>query len=58
MRNKKWEEEVLFSATPHYPIKKGYVLNNIISNYIMLSDLSKVLLLKILKKYVYKIYIK
>ena len=42
-----WEEEVLFSDTPHYPITKGYVLNNITlvkkeeNNNIMLSDLSE-----------------
>ena len=41
-----WEENVLFSDTPHYPITKGYVLNNITvvkkdgENNIMLSDLS------------------
>ena len=38
-----WNEDVLFSDTPHYPITKGYVLNNItiIDKDIMLSDLSK-----------------
>ena len=42
-----WEEEVLFRDTPHYPITKGYVLNNITivkkeeNNNIMLSDLSE-----------------
>ena len=41
-----WEENVLFSDTPHYPITKGYVLNNITvvkkdgENNVMLSDLS------------------
>ena len=42
-----WEEKVLFCDTPHYPITKGYVLNNITivkkegTNNIMLSDLSE-----------------
>lgn len=42
-----WDEHVLFSDTPHFPITKGYVLNNITiveidenGNKIMLSDLS------------------
>lgn len=40
-----WEEEVWFSDTPHYPITKGYVLNNITfvdnnDSNIMLSDLT------------------
>lgn len=41
-----WDEKVLFSDTPHFPITKGYVLNNITivkkanGNNIMLSDLS------------------
>ena len=46
-RDYTWEERVLFSDTPHFPITKGYVLNNITivrkdgSNNIMLSDLSE-----------------
>ena len=42
-----WEEPVLFSDTPHYPITKGYVLNNITivkkigNDNIMLSDLTE-----------------
>ena len=42
-----WDEGVLFSDTPHFPITKGYVLNNITivrldenGNKVMLSDLS------------------
>ena len=41
-----WEEKVLFSDTPHLPITKGYVLNNITivgknnGKNIMLSDLT------------------
>ena len=42
-----WEEPVLFSDTPHYPITKGYVLNNITivkksdGGNVMLSDLDE-----------------
>ena len=42
-----WEEPVVFNDTPHYPITKGYVLNNITivkktsSDNIMLSDLTE-----------------
>ena len=42
-----WEEPVLFCDTPHYPITKGYVLNNITivkkegKSPVMLSDLSE-----------------
>lgn len=56
-RDYTWNEEVLFSDTPHYPITKGYVLNNITivgkdgDNNIMLSDLSEEERYKYLSKY-------
>ena len=53
-----WDEHVLFSDTPHFPITKGYVLNNITiveidenGNKIMLSDLSDEEKEKYLAKY-------
>ena len=52
-----WEEEVVFSDSPHFPITKGYVLNNITivkkegSNNVMLSDLSEEERYKYLSKY-------
>ena len=53
-----WEEEVLFSDTPHFPITKGYVLNNITiigksnkGENIMLSDLSEEERFKYLSEY-------
>lgn len=56
-REHTWEEKVLFSDTPHFPITKGYVLNNITivgkdgDNNIMLSDLSEEERYKYLSKY-------
>ena len=56
-----WDEDVLFSDTPHYPITKGYVLNNItITNKendknIMLSDLSEEERFNYLSKYTDKV---
>lgn len=56
-RDYTWDEEVLFSDTPHYPITKGYVLNNITivekdgDNNIMLSDLSEEERYKYLSKF-------
>lgn len=54
----KWEEEVLFSDTPHFPITKRYVLNNITiigksnkGENIMLSDLSEEDRFKYLSEY-------
>lgn len=52
-----WEEPVLFSSIPHYPITKGYVLNNITivkkvdNNTIMLSDLTEEERYEYLSKY-------
>ena len=52
-----WEEPVLFSSIPHYPITKGYVLNNITivkkvdDNTIMLSDLTEEERYEYLSKY-------
>ena len=52
-----WEEPVLFSSIPHYPITKGYVLNNITivkkvdNNIIMLSDLTEEERYEYLSKY-------
>ena len=53
-----WDEHVLFNDTPHFPITKGYVLNNITivkidenGNKIMLSDLSDEEKEKYLAKY-------
>ena len=56
-----WEEPVLFSDTPHYPITKGYVLNNITivkktnNDNIMLSDLSENERYEYLSKYTDKV---
>ena len=52
-----WEEPVLLSDTPHYPMTQGYVLNNITivkkecKNLIMLSDLTERERDKYLSKY-------
>ena len=52
-----WEEPVLFSSIPHYPITKGYVLNNITivkkvdNNTIMLSYLTEEERYEYLSKY-------
>ena len=52
-----WEEPVLFSGIPHYPITKGYVLNNITivkklgNDNIMLSDLTEEERYEYLSKY-------
>ena len=52
-----WEEPVLFSDTPHYPITEGYVLNNITivkkigNDNIMLSDLTEAERYEYLSKY-------
>ena len=52
-----WEEPVTFNSTPHYPITKGYVLNNITivkktnKKIIMLSDLTESERYKYLAKY-------
>lgn len=52
-----WEEPVLFSDVPHYPITKGYVLNNITivkklgDDNIMLSDLTEIERYEYLSKY-------
>ena len=52
-----WEEPVLFSDTPHYPITRGYVLNNITivkksdDGNVMLSDLDEGERYKYLSKY-------
>ena len=56
-----WDEKVLFSDTPHYPITKGYVLNNITivkkedGKNIMLSDLSDEESYRYLSKYIDKV---
>lgn len=56
-----WDEEVLFSDSPHYPITKGYVLNNITivkknnNQNIMLSDLSEEEKYNYLSKYTDKV---
>ena len=56
-----WDEDVLFSDTPHYPITKGYVLNNITiinkenDKNIMLSDLSEEERFNYLSKYTDKV---
>ena len=52
-----WEEPVLFSDTPHYPITRGYVLNNITivkksdGDNVMLSDLDEEERYKYLSRY-------
>lgn len=52
-----WKEKVLFSDTPHFPITRGYVLNNITvvkknnGNNIMLSDLTQEERYEYLSKY-------
>jgi len=56
-----WTEKVLFSATPHFPITKGYVLNNITivkkdnGNNMMLSDLTPEERYEYLSKYTDKV---
>ena len=56
-----WDEDVLFSDTPHLPITKGYVLNNITivkkvnGKNMMLSDLTDEEQYNYLAKYIDKV---